>query len=560
MTKQIITFSLLILFLSVSPESIFPQENNFDRIRALFDACDKQEIPGGFAATIVKDGKVIFKKAYGYANYENKIPFTTSTISDYASVAKQFTGFAVAQLIKEGRLRLNDNIRVYLPEVPDFGDTITIGHLLYHTSGIRDWVGLVKLSGRYIEDVITDDFIMKLVKNQKELNFRSGEKFQYSNTGYFLLATIISRITGKSFPEWTRETIFKPLQMNNTYFSDDYGEIIMNKSESYKKDDKGNYKSTPDNLAVYGSSSLFSTLDDMIKWIQNFGSSKIAGEDVWQMMLKKGTLNDGQEINYGFGISFSNNSGITSYGHGGSWGGYLSEITFYPELRLVYVLNANRDPSGVYLNENILKLFMDNNEKETNDSLKKIINRTEVEIDQTLLKEYDGLYKSEYYIINAEKVGDHLVIHFPWGESYRVYPESNNRFFIKNSDLAFTFLRDKNDKVDRLIYNFKGTDMAPFHKLESDVSKYSDINGLCGDYTSHELQTTYTIKIKNDRLIVEHLQNENVQLVQIGIDNYIGDKWWFKDLKLIRDEKNSITGFKLCADDNNIQNLLFTKK
>jgi len=236
MKNPIVVFSLFIVCLFGVPKSAFSQEDIYDQVESLFNVCDKPELPGGFAAALIKDGQVIFKKAYGYANYENKIPFTSSTVMDYASVAKQFTGLAIAQLIKEGKLRLNDDIRLYLPDVPEFGDTITIAHLLYHSSGIRDWVGLVKISGRYMEDVITDEFIMKLVMNQKELNFRSGEKFQYSNTGYFLLANIVSKITGKSFREWTRKNIFRPLQMNDTHFSDDYSEIIMNKADSYKRD------------------------------------------------------------------------------------------------------------------------------------------------------------------------------------------------------------------------------------------------------------------------------------------------------------------------------------
>jgi len=165
----------------------------------LFKACDKPDIPGGFAAAVIKNGTVIFKKAYGYANFENKIPFTTTTVVDYASIAKQFTGFAIARLIQEGKLHLDDDIRAYLPEVPEFGSMITIDHLLHHTSGIRDWVGLVKISGKYENDVITQDFLMKLMKNQKDLNFKPGEKNQYSNMGYFLLAKIVSRVTGKSF-------------------------------------------------------------------------------------------------------------------------------------------------------------------------------------------------------------------------------------------------------------------------------------------------------------------------------------------------------------------------
>ncbi len=559
MTKPIILLALL-LCLSGYPESVCPQEDRHDRIEALYDACDTPERFGGFAAAVLKDGEVIFEKAYGYADFEHKVPFTTSTIADYASVAKQFTGFAVAMLIKEGKLRLHDDIRMYVPEVPDFGDTITVDHLLHHTSGIRDWVGLVKISGRYMEDVITDDFIMKLVKNQKDLNFRPGEKFQYSNTGYFLLANIVSRITGTSFREWTQENIFKPLQMNDTHFSDDHAEIVTNRAHAYKKDISGNYVNSPSNLEAYGSSSLFSSLDDMVKWVQNFGSETFGGEELWNMMLRKGVLKNGQEFNYGFGVDLNDRYGNRSYGHGGSWGGCLSQVAFYPDLGLASILITNRDPSGVYVDEEVLKLFLDTEAEEARSKEKKELKQTEVEIDPRLLLEYDGTYRSENFVFNVEIVDDHLIIHFPWSESHRVYPESNERFFIRNMNIAFSFLRDESGKVDRLIYHFKGTDNAPCFKLESDVSKYPNIADLCGDYTSEELQTTYTLKIQDNRLIAAHLHNENVRLMPINANRWVGNQWWFKDLRFIRNEHERIIGFKLNADENNIQNLLFTKK
>ena len=219
--------------------TIFSQEDYHEdkraQVEALCDACDKPDIPGGYAVAVIKNQKVEFQKPYGYSNYEHEIPFSSSTVFDFASVAKQFTGFAIALLVEQGKISLNDDIRQYLPEVPDFGEIITIRHLLFHTSGIRDWVGLVKLSGRYKVDVITDEFLMGIVKHQRELHFKPGERFLYSNTGYFLLAQIISRVTNKSFRELTDENIFKPLEMNNTLFLDDYREIIKGRASSYKR-------------------------------------------------------------------------------------------------------------------------------------------------------------------------------------------------------------------------------------------------------------------------------------------------------------------------------------
>ena len=148
--------------------------HSYGQVEAIGDAANDPDLPGGFAIAVINEGKVDYKNAWGCASSELEVPFTTSTVFDFASVAKQFTGFAIATLLENGALSLDDNIRKYLPEVPDFGETITIRNLLYHTSGIRDWVGLVKLSGRNMGDVITVDFLMELVKHQQELNFSPG--------------------------------------------------------------------------------------------------------------------------------------------------------------------------------------------------------------------------------------------------------------------------------------------------------------------------------------------------------------------------------------------------
>lgn len=544
-------------------KSSYSQDSRFDKIKAMFDTCYEPDYPGGFAAAAILYGEVVFKGAYGYANFENKDPFTTSTVADYASVAKQFTGFAIAMLVDEGKLSLEDDIRIYLPEVPDFGSTITINHLLHHTSGIRDWVGLVKISGRYEEDVITDDLLMRLVTHQKDLNFKPGDQFQYSNNGYFLLAQIVSRVTHKTFREWTDENIFKPLEMKNTHFNDNFREIIPYRADSYRNID-GALANFPDNKEGYGSSSLYSTLDDMIRWVQNFKNSKVGNENVWRMMFTKGKLNNGEEINYGFGFTIRMDKDFPVYEHGGSWAGFLSQVTYYPNQDAAYILISNRNPSDVYVDENLFNILLDRNEKEGLEEVKKGVKHNEVEIDSKILQDYAGLYKIEWpqfkdKAIKVEVVDGYLVIHMPWEEQYRLYPESDNKFFHKDADIHYSFLRDDKGKVNRLIYHWKGSDNPPFWKLENDVSMYTDINDFYGNYYSDELKTIYNIKNQDGLLVAENIQNGSIQLVQVDRDNYIGDKWWFTSLKVVRNNDDKIIGFKVTADSNNIQNLLFVK-
>jgi CubicO group peptidase (beta-lactamase class C family) len=545
-----------ILFLSLM--AILSSTHISGQVEDLGDAAHDPDLPGGFAIAVIDKGKVDFTKSWGYASSELQVPFTTSTVFDFASVAKQFTGFGIAVLAERGELSLEDDIRDYLPELPDFGERITIRHLLHHTSGIRDWVGLVKLSGRYMNDVISDDFLMELVLQQQELNFSPGEHFQYSNTGYFLLARILSRVTGQSFREWTHENIFRPLEMNNTHFSDDYSEIIMGRASAYKRLKGISYGYSPSNLSSYGSSSLYSTLDDMVKWMNNFHERKIGSDQVWEMMLKKGALNSGKEVNYGFGLSFGESHGYSSYGHGGSWAGCVCSLNWFPERKFGVLFIANRNPSGVYLEGEIQHLYLHEGPGEEAAEVAEPPIRYEKKLDPERLKEYAGYYYEDERLIKAEMINDQLVLHFPWESNVQVLADSADRFFLKGTNVLYTFQRDKDGQVDQMsIVTPNGK--YPHGKINPAISDADQVEEICGEYYSHELKTSYVLRIENGLLTADHFHNEDVELLQLERDLFKGNRWWFSTLELVRDKNKAITGFRITADQNNVQDLFFQK-
>ena len=329
-------------------QTAFTEATNLDKQQSLLElieeicsGCNDPSLPGGHAVAVIKDGRIIFKKAYGYSSQELMVPFTNSTVFDFASVAKQFAGMAIAMLVQEGKLSLDENIRTYFPEIPDYGQPITVRHLLHHTSGIRDWYGLVKISGHSLETKITGDFIYQLATSQEQLNFPPGEEFSYSNTNYFLLAQIVEKVTRKSFPKWMKENIFDPLHMDNTRFEENNGGIIPNLASSYARVN-GEYHRSVSNLISNGSSSLYSTLDDMAKWMLNFEEGTVGGEQVFAMMRQTAVLNNGKESNYGFGLDIGSWRGLNYYGHGGQWSGYICSTYFFPEQRFGLIFMANR--------------------------------------------------------------------------------------------------------------------------------------------------------------------------------------------------------------------------
>jgi CubicO group peptidase (beta-lactamase class C family) len=214
-------------------------QRTHQQVDRVFGKWDSTASPG-CARSVIKDGQIIYKHGYGMADLDHDIPINPETVFHVASISKQFTAAAVLLLAQEGKLSLDDDVRKYIPEVPDFGARITIRHLIYHTSGLRDQWNLLDLAGwRYSLDLITDDDVLALVSRQKELNFKPGEKHVYCNTGYTLLGQIVKRVSGQSLREFTADRIFKPLGMQSTHFRDDHGEIVKHIAYGYVEGEGG---------------------------------------------------------------------------------------------------------------------------------------------------------------------------------------------------------------------------------------------------------------------------------------------------------------------------------
>ena len=281
------------------------------------------------------------------------------TIFDIASVSKQFAGFAIATLAHEGKLSLDDDIRTYLSDVPDFGIRITIRHLLHHTSGLRDWVQSLVIAGDMMDDVISFKHILKMARHQKTLNFEPGTEFLYSNTGYNLLAEIVEKVTGDSFREWTDTHIFKPLAMTNTHFHDDHEMILKHRAYSYQTVENDRFKHAVNNTTALGSSSLCSTVEDLAKWILNFDDVRIGGQTVIEQMHQRGVLNNGEQINYAFGLNIGEYRTLRTVGHSGSWRGFRSHLMRFPDQKFGVVILCNLDTfNPLSLAEKVAGLYL----------------------------------------------------------------------------------------------------------------------------------------------------------------------------------------------------------
>lgn len=304
----------------------------------------------GVAVAVVKNGKVVFKKGYGSANLNYNVPITTQTLFDIASVSKQFTAFSIYLLQDEGKLSLEDEVRKYIPELPDYAKAIKIKHLLAHTSGLRDHGALASLAGYYITDISTTAQILKMLNKQTGLAFTPGTAFRYCNSSYVLLTEIVQRITRKTFAEYTKEKIFMPLGMTSTLFCDNYQLVIQNKAESYEKNEDTYYHRPLINTTP-GPSGLLTTVDDLVKWVLNFekpivGDKKLLDQFNEVSYLDNGSkvfqrVIDGDTIFHAKGQNLWNHKGARVISHGGHTAGFRTFLGRFPDHQLAIIQLSN---------------------------------------------------------------------------------------------------------------------------------------------------------------------------------------------------------------------------
>ncbi len=335
------------------------------RIDQIFDKWNHADSPG-CALTVMQDGEIVYKHGYGMADLEHGAPITPATPFHVASVSKQFTAAAIVLLAEDGKLSIDDDVRKYIPELPNFGPRITIRNLLHHTSGLRDQWELLEFWGwRYSLDLITNEDVLYVVTRQEDLNFPPGDRFLYSNTGYTLLGEIVKRVSGKSLREFTTGRIFQALGMSSTHFRDDHAELIKGQAYGYEHGKGKGWRLSITNFDTVGATSLFTTVEDLSRWDRNFYDSKIGGSQFLAQMQHCDPLNNGQQQNYAFGLVIGNRRGLPTVGHDGADAGYRATFIRYPNqnFSIVCLCNGGPDSHPGTLANKVADLFLANEYK-----------------------------------------------------------------------------------------------------------------------------------------------------------------------------------------------------
>ncbi len=529
-----------------------------DRLDALFLPWDNKENPG-VAVAVISKGLVIYKKGFGMANLEYGIPITPETIFHIASVSKQFTIFALLLLEKEGKLTLDDDVRSYLPSLPDFGDKITLRHLASHTSGLRDQWNLMALAGWRLDDVITREQILKMMSLQRELNFKPGEEYLYCNTGFTLLAEVVARVSGISFAEFTRKHIFEPLRMNHTSFYDDHEKLIKNRAYSYYLDSTG-YKKSVLNYATVGATSLMTTAEDISHWALNFRIPKVGDIEMINEMNTPARLNNGTRISSALGQFTGKYNGLQEIQHGGADAGYRSYFGRYPEQDVSIALLSNAaefDAAGMaHKVADILFAFQVT--PAGNMPLASVSNRAIPLVpDQKVLETYVGTYELEPDLFITITIGKGILSARVSGQAVMaLIPLSDAEFVVDGTEAVISFLPEPNGH-SRLMQLAQGGEVMDAHRVAEFTLTPGELAAYPGNYYSDELGTEYRILEIDGKLIARHHRHSDIELEAVGKDVFRSDTWFFRQLVFDRNEANKVRGCRISS--GRVRNLRFQK-
>ncbi len=534
-----------------------------DNVDKLFSEWDKPDSPG-CALGIIKDGQFIYKRGFGMANLEHGIPITSKSVFRIGSTSKQFTAMCMVLLEEEGKLSLDDDIRKYIPEMPDYGHPITIRHLLHHTSGIRDYLALLSLAGERDDDFVVDGEVVDLIARQKELNFKTGDEYLYSNSGYFLLSVIVKRVTGESMRVYAEEKIFKPLKMMSTHFHDDHTMIVKNRAAGYSPLDKEGFRISMTTLDMIGDGGIFTCADDLLLWDRNFYDNKLGKgrQELIKRLLTQGLLNSGEKLDYALGLVVSKYKGLKMIGHGGAFVGFRAEMIRFPEQRFSVIVLANlgtinpsrlaRQLADVYLADH----FKEQPEKAT-------AKKPEfVRLTRSALKQKVGAFynkeRDAVWRISLEE--GRLMVN---ASSFRfpILPISPTRFLAVEApvDLEVEFIKESPDRPMHLQVRIDGEEPRMFDKFQPVSPTPSELSQCLGDYHSQELGVTYSVVLKNGKLFLHHENpykgDPTTALFPTFKDRFLrGDN----HLHFFRNELGKIEAFTMNV--GRVRNIRFDKK
>jgi CubicO group peptidase (beta-lactamase class C family) len=547
MKRTIIAVLVLCL---LTADSLFAQSLT-EKVDHVFAEWNTTSSPG-CALAVVKDGRIIYERGYGMANLELGISITPQSVFDIGSVSKEITALAMLLLVQDGKISPDDDVRKYIPELPDYGNTITLRHMLHHTSGLRNYDDLFDLVGIPEADLTTDRDALELTARQKGVNFKPGEEFLYSDTNFFLMSVVVKRVTGQTLRQFAQERIFGPLGMTSTHYHDDHTMIVPRRATGYAPHNGGGFEIDMSNFEQVGDGSVMTTVEDLFKWDQNFEHPIVGGTEGIRLLTTPGTLNNGQPIPYGMGLFIDRYRGQKWIHHSGEWVGYRAAFSRFPDQHFSTLLTCNcigsMNPMGMA--KQVADIYLAN---EFAQAEKASAAQPAANVPAAELQQYVGKYWSQKNgaLRNFEVRDQKLVMTAP-GMTYDMFPLGSGQFEALESDSEHRdkYIFRKSNRTGQFeLEAWEGGAPATYSAVKGPLPDPSRLPEYVGSYRNDELQSVWKLVVRDGKLIRQQWMAEDQELQPAFPDGFIADLSEGQFLMHFnRDAEGKITGFDAATD------------
>jgi CubicO group peptidase (beta-lactamase class C family) len=534
--KKIALLLLLITLCLVSQAQSW--KDTVSKIEQLFSRY-KPEMPG-CQFVISRHGQTIFSKAWGMADLEHNAPLTTQSLIEIGSVSKQFTAACILLLEQQGKLSLDDDVRKYLPELPDYGNPITLRSMIHHLSGLKDWEAIVGLDGQHMGRWVNDnDAILDILCRQHTLDNKPGDEYRYSNSNYNLLAIVIKRTSGMDLTEFSRKYIFGPAGMTHTRWRDNFREVVPNRAIAYDYSDKQYFTDMPYGNA-YGNEGILTTAEDLTAWNNYYWGGKLGTPSLLSRQLEPGRLNNGEISVYAAGIDYITYRGWQRAGMGGNTGAYACGLVYFPDfgLSFAFITNTSRDMGNVI--DEVSNIFVKDKPGSTQISTQDS-RQTAVSVPTAVLNRYTGWYKNsrsgdalQLYLKDGKLAGSNAGLNgAPDGPLLSI---DNHTFIMQHWGKVIV------QPLKGLLFIYPKRDTVVYTAVDSASLTPETMQEYIGEYYSDEVQVKFSIVIKGKALVLKESPHDADTLVATYKDGFY---YWRGTVYFERDKGKKIMGLEI---------------
>ena len=528
-SRTVIRTALLLFTVAVLAFADDHQDEHAAAVEKLLRPMRDSNAPG-CAIGVIQNGRFLYKTAFGLADLDTRAPLTAATAFNVASMSKQFTAAALFFLIDSGKVHVTDPVRRFIPELPAYADGITVADLLHHTSGLRDFGPLLEIAGRSDESLDISGSL-KLLARQTALNFAPGADYEYTNSDYLLVGAIVERVAGMSLAAFAEEHLFKPLHMTNTQF---FAQMNKLRGRASGYEERGSrYRRISQPLLMSGAGGLFTSVEDLLHWDDNFNNPVVGGPAFLNFMLSRGRLRNGVPLPYAAGLIVGRYSGIEAVSHPGSLPGYRSEMIRFPSQHLTVACLCNRaDEESPLLARRIADIYLE-------DKLRPMPGAADLDYATSGFPELDGVWESaQGWILRAWSSTDALWIELPEGE-FKLYPLNQRQLFVDTGTNRLVLTKFSRGAIALAWDRFPRT---VYRRLEGASPDPADPTPYIGDYVSGDAAARYKVFLDSGRLWIAGAAAWNIAVNPVGADRFLAGQW---TLHFTRDAGGRVLGMQL---------------